>query len=300
MLTGKDGDSDYELDDIGNQMAIDVQLNAEPNSMVNPETEAADFALPSLMNEDDGDPDIEGDLSDADSKNDDEKAESTIAEGAVKSEVPQTEPKTLIDVLREKLQTESETSRILWDLIDKKVSLGETEKVFEAGVAMILRAIQSTALYQSVPDFKQEWKGFPSTWRTTRARIESSLPCHVKIPVCENMCSIFYYELKEVRACPECGVVRPAQPALEMHWFPFRNRLERWFSDPVISRLLWAPWRPFRELNDEEKELMKGILTDTTDGLLWQRIMNNMAADGSNTRVRTQYKVITVSSIHDR
>lgn len=114
-----------------------------------------------------------------------------------KDNISSSEDSSEIDEIREKLTPESEAMRLLWDLIDKKTSMCETQKTFEGQLSVLQRFFEITSheAHEDAREDAREWSFFPKTWFSARSMIREDLPRHIKIPICSsNYCMMFYKE----------------------------------------------------------------------------------------------------------
>ena len=79
---------------------------------------------------------------------------------------------------------------------------------------------------------------------------------HVKYHVCMNNCIIYRDEHAKSTICPVCGVTRYKKrkkaPRKSVWYFPITPRLQRYFVDPKVAKLL--RWHADREEKKREDD----------------------------------------------
>ena len=104
---------------------------------------------------------------------------------------------------------------------------------------------------------------------------------HVKYHVCMNNCIIYRDEHAESTICPVCGVTRYKKrkkaPRKVVWYFPITPRLQRYFADPKVAKLL--RWHADREekkreddANDPEIDKKDKMLSHPKDASQWQAL----------------------------
>src|SRR4051812_39871061 len=83
---------------------------------------------------------------------------------------------------------------------------------------------------------------------------------HVKYHVCMNNCIIYRGEHAESTICPVCGVTRYKKrkkaPRKVEWYFPITPRLQRYFTDPKVAKLLrWHADREEKKREDDANDL---------------------------------------------